>query len=78
MPDRDRETLSARNRDTQLTVRVPPGLKPRVRAAAGAAGETVSALVTAALERELERRDACPHRLPAGAFSKTCGETKER
>lgn len=58
MPDRDRDALAARNRDTQLTVRVPAGLKPRVKAAAerGEAGN-VSAFVVAAIKAELQRRD---------------------
>lgn len=58
MPDRNPETLAARNRDTQLTVRVPAGLKRWVREAAKAAGENVSAYVAAVLEEKRQREEA--------------------
>lgn len=54
MPDRDKETQSERNRRTLLHTRLPDnGLKWRVEEAAKQAGKSVSAFVTAALEKAL-------------------------
>jgi hypothetical protein len=57
MPDRDKEALQSRNKDTLLTVRVPAGLKPRVTDAAKRASITVSAFVVAAIEDKLQGSD---------------------
>jgi hypothetical protein len=109
MPDRDKETLQARNAETQITIRAPAGLKPRVREAAKQASVSISAFVVAAIEDKLQGQDggmtaqagngsgstarkshrapalpaakfsqaaSCPHRLPSGAWCKTCGAVK--
>jgi len=57
MPDRDKETLQARNAETVITIRAPVGLKPRVREAAKQASTTVSAYVVAAIEGKLQGPD---------------------
>jgi len=114
MPDRDKDALQARNKDTLLTARVPAGLKPRVQEAAKQAKVTVSAYVVAAIEDKLQGRNGgktapaatvkrgsttrkprearapaavpvaaksapagnCDHRVPPGAWCKTCQATK--
>lgn len=58
MPDRDKETLAARNSETLLTARIPAELKRRLREAAQQDDTNVSACVIGAVEEWLNRRDS--------------------
>jgi hypothetical protein len=53
------------HKDTPQTVRMPDGMKARVKAAAKAGGETVNAFIVGAIEEKLVQRGTCASTRPA-------------
>jgi len=64
----------------QLNVRLPPELLARLKDGSKRHGQTVTDIVTRGTATELDRLDAetaqCPHRIPPGAWCKTCKTAK--
>lgn len=66
----------------QLNVRLPPDLLARLKDGSERHGRTVTDIVACGTEAELDRldgigaQDDCPHRLPPGAWCKTCKTAK--